>query len=81
MNRYTPIETLRNKLDAMTKRHNECRKELRALRKEMKAMQTSTNKSLDEFRKAVGSNRVNHKNKKRRLERESTPPNFWNLNF
>ena len=77
---YTPIETLRRKLNAMTIKYNECKKELSALRREMKAMQTSTNNTLNEFRKAVGSS-INHKNKKRRLNRANTPPNFWNLNF
>jgi hypothetical protein len=77
---YTPIETLRRKLNAMTTKYDECQKELRALRRELKAMKTSTNNSLNEFRQAVGSS-INHKHKKRRLNRPNTPPDFWNLDF
>ena len=77
---YTPLNTLHRKLEAMREKYERCNAELKAVKKELKATKTSTNKNLNAFRKAVGSTSTNHKNKKRRINRGSTPNNFWNLN-
>lgn len=78
-NNFTPLGTLRRKLNDMTKRFNDCQAELRELKKELKAATTSTNKNLNNFRKAVGSTSTNHSHKKRRLNRGSSPNKFWDL--
>jgi hypothetical protein len=75
------METLSRKLDAMTLRYNECKKELKQLKKDVQYKNTSTCNSCNKFRKAVGSTSTDHKNKKRRMERAKTPNDFWNLNF
>lgn len=80
-NSFGPLNTLHRKLNAMREKYNRCNAELRELKKELKATQTSTNKQLNAFRKAVGSTSTHHKNKKRRLNRGSTPNNFFDLNF
>ena len=80
-NSFSPFNTLHRKLNAMREKYDRCNAELKELKKELKATQTSTNKELNAFRKAVGSTSTYHKNKKRRLNRGSTPNGFWNFNF